>query len=83
MNIYQVAVIVTFSMCTIILISQYIDTNVPKVSDVIALMNILPCYEIKAYKDGVRLTHTELMKYINSHVKDFMIKDGILYIEIY
>ena len=83
MNTYEVIVIVTFVMVAIIMISQYIDTNVPKVSDVLQLMNILPCYEIKAYRDRKRLTTNELMKYINSPVKDVKLKEGILYIEIY
>ena len=30
--------------------SQYIDSEVPRVSDVLQLMNILPCHEIKAFK---------------------------------
>lgn len=83
MNIYEVMVITTFVMVTIIMICQYMDTNVPKVIDVLQLMNILPCYEIKAYRDGKRLKTIELMKYINSPVKDFTLKEGILYIEIY
>ena len=83
MNIYEVIVIVTFVMVAIIMISQYIDTNVPKVIDVLQLMNILPCYEIRAYRDRKRLTTIALMKYINSPVKDFTLKEGILYIEIY
>lgn len=70
-------------MITITTICQYIDTNVPKVSDVLQLMNILPCYEIKAYRDGRRLTTIELMKYINSHVKHFSLQEGTLYIHIY
>lgn len=82
MNIYEVIVIVTFVMVAIIMISQYIDSNVPKVIDVLQLMNILPCYEIRAYRDRKRLTTIELMKYINSPVKDFTLKEGILYIEI-
>lgn len=83
MNIYEGLVIGTFIMCTIILISQYIDANIPKVSNVLQLMNILPCYEVKAYRDGKLLKTIELGDHINSSVKDFMIKDGILYIEIY
>lgn len=83
MNIYEVIVIVTFVMVAIIMISQYIDTNVPKVSDVLQLMNILPCYEIRAYRGRKRLTTIALMKYINSPVKDFTLEEGILYIEIY
>lgn len=83
MNTYEVIVITTFVMVAIIMICQYIDTNVPKVSEVLQLMNILPCYEVKAYRDGRRMTTIELMKYINSPVKDFSLKEGILYIDIY
>lgn len=83
MNIYEVLVIVTFVMCTIIMISQYIDSEVPKVCDVLQLMNILPGYEIKAFKNGKRLRTSELLQHINSPVKVHQIKEGILYIEIY
>lgn len=83
MNIYEVLVIVTFVMCAIIMISQYIDSEVPKVCDVLQLMNVLPCYEIKAYKNGKRLGTSELLQYINSPVKAHQMKEGILYIEIY
>lgn len=83
MDIYEVIVIVTFVMVTIIMISQYIDANVPKVIDVLQLMNVLPCYEIKAYRDGKRLKTIELMNYINNPVKGFNLKEGILYIVIY
>lgn len=82
MNIYEVLVIVTFVMCTIIMISQYIDSEVSRVCDVLLLMNILPCYEIKAYRDGKRLTASELIDYINKPVKAYQLKEGILYIEI-
>lgn len=83
MNIYEVLVIVTFVMCAIIMISQYIYSEVPKVSDVLLLMNILPCYEIKAYKNGKLLRTSELLQYINSPVKAHQVKEGIFYIEIY
>lgn len=83
MDIYEVLVIVTFVMCAIIMISQYIDSEVPKVCDVLQLMNILPCYEIKAFKNGKRLRTSELLQYINSPVKAHQMKEGILYIEIY
>ena len=83
MNIYEVLVIVTFVMCAIIMISQYIDSEVPKLCDVLQLMNILPCYEIKAYKNGKRLRTSELIQHINSPVKAHQMKEGILYIEIY
>lgn len=83
MNIYEVLVIVTFVMSVIIMISQYIDSEVPKLCDVLQLMNILPCYEIKAFKNGKRLRTSELLQHINSPVKAHYMKEGILYIEIY
>lgn len=83
MNIYEVLVIVTFVMVAIIMISQYIDSEVPKLCDVLQIMNILPCYEIKAYKNGKRLRTSELLQHINSPVKAHQMKEGILYIEIY
>lgn len=83
MSIYEALVIVTFVMCTIMMISQYIDSEVPKVCDVLQLMNILPCYEIKAFKNGKRLRTSELIQHINSPVKVHEMKEGILYIEIY
>lgn len=83
MDIYKVLVIVTFVMCAIIMINQYIDSEVPKVCDVLQLMNILPCYEIKAYRNGKRINTSELIQHINSPIKAHQMKEGILYIEIY
>lgn len=83
MNIYEGIVIVTFVMVTIIMISQYINSEVPRLCDVLLLMNILPCYEIKAFKNGRRINTSELIHYINSPVKAHEMKEGILYIEIY
>lgn len=82
MNIYEGIVIATFVMCAIIMITQYIDSEIPTVADVLQIMNIFPCYEIKAYKDRKRLSYYELIGYINRHVKDYQLKNGILYIEI-
>ena len=75
-------IVVTFVMCAIMMISQYIDSEVPKVCDVLQLMNVLPCYEIKAYKNGKRLRTSDLIQHINSPVKAHQMKEGILYIEI-
>lgn len=83
MNIYEVLVIVTFVMCAIIMISQYIDSEVPRVCDVLQLMYVLPCYKIKAFKNGKCLRTSELLQYINRPVKAHEFKNGILYIEIY
>jgi len=83
MNIYEGIVIATCVMITIIMISEYIDANIPKVSDVLQLMNVLPCYEIKVFRDGKRMKTSELIHHINSPVKAYKMKQGILYIEIY
>lgn len=83
MSIYEVLVIVTFIMGAIIMISQYIDSEVPRVCEVLQLMNVLPCYEVKAYKNGKRIKTSELIQHINSPVKGHELKEGILYIEIY
>lgn len=83
MDIYKALVMVTFIMVTIMMISQYIDSEVPSVYEVIQLMNVLPCYEIKAYRNGKRINTSELIQHINSPVKAHEMKDGILYIEIY
>lgn len=83
MSICEVAVITTFIMVAIIMISQYINSEVPRVCDVLQLMNILPCYEVKAYKNGKRIKTSELIEHINSPVKGHEMKEGILYIEIY
>lgn len=82
MNIYEVLVIVTFVMCAIMMISQYIDSEVPKLCDVLQLMNILPCHEIKVFKNGKRIKTSELIQHINSPVKGHQMTEGILYIEI-
>lgn len=83
MDIYEVIVVATFVIGAIIIISQYIDSGVPRVCEVLQLMNILPCYEIKAFKNGKRINTSELIQHINSPVKAHEMKDGILYIEIY
>lgn len=83
MNIYEGMIMATFVMVAIISISQYIDNNTPRVIDVIQLMNVLPCYEVQAYKNGRRIRTSELIQHITSPVKAHEMKDGILYIEIY
>jgi hypothetical protein len=70
-------------MITIIMISQYINDHVPKVIDVLQLMNVLPCYEVKAWRDGKHLKTSELIQQINRPVKEYQLIEGILYIEIY
>lgn len=83
MNIYEALIMSTTIMVTIMMVSQYTDREVPKVCDVLQLMNILPCYEIKAFKNGKRIKTSELIQHIKSHVKAYKMKDGILYMEIY
>lgn len=83
MDIYKVLVMATFVMVAIIMISQYIDSEVPRVCDVLQLMYVLPCYEVRAYKNGKRIKTSELIQRINSPVKAHEMNDGILCIEIY
>lgn len=83
MDIILVLTIVIFIMVSIMAISQYIDSCTPKVCNVLEIMNILPCYEIKAFKNGKRILTRELINYINSPVKAHQLSNGILYIEIY
>lgn len=83
MDIYEGLVMATFVMVAIIMISQYINDNIPKVSDVLQVIYVLPCYEIKAFKDGKHINTSELIQHINSPVKAHQMKEGILYIEIY
>lgn len=83
MDIYKALVMVTFIMLAIMMISQYIDSEVPRVCDVLQLMNVLPCYEIKAYRNGKSMKTSELIQHINSLVKVHELQEGILYIEIY
>jgi hypothetical protein len=83
MDIFNVLVMATFIMVSIMMISQYIDSEVPRVCDVLQIMNVLPCYEIKAYRNGKRMKTNELIQHINSLVKVHELIDGILYIEIY
>ena len=83
MNIYEVLAITGFVIAVIVMYNQYIDTNLPRVSDVLQLMNVLPCYEVNAFRNGKCLKTSELIQHINSHVKAHEMKEGILYIEIY
>lgn len=78
MNIYE-----GIFMITIIMISQYINYHVPKVIDVLQLINVLPCYDVKAYRGWKHLKTSELIQQINRPVKEYQIREGILYIEIY
>lgn len=77
MNICEVMVIAIL-LCALIMISE-----VPRVCDVLQIVNILPCYEIKAFKNGKRLRTNDLVEYLNSPVKAYKLKEGIFYIEIY
>lgn len=82
MDIYQGLVMATFIMVAIIMISQYLDSEVPRVYEVLQLMNVLPCYEIQAFKNGRRIRTSELIEHLNSRVKAHEMKEGILYIVI-
>ena len=82
MNIYEGMAMATFVMVAIIMISQYINNNTPRLCDVIQIMNVLRCHEVRVYKNGRRIRTSELIEYINSPVKAHEKRDGILYIVI-
>ena len=73
-----------FVIFTIIMISKYVDSEVPRLCDalLLVLMNKIPCNEIKVYREGKRLTDSELIGYIIKPTKSCQLKEGILYIEI-
>lgn len=83
MNVYDVLIMAIFIIVSITMIRQCIDSLVLKLCDVIQIYNILPVYEIKAYKNGKRLYTYELIEYMNRPVKGYELKKGVLYIEIY
>lgn len=82
MDIYEGMIIATLIICTIMMISEYIESEAPRLCDVLQLMNILPCYEIKVFKNGKRLRTDALVEYLNRPVKVYNLKEGIFYIEI-
>ena len=82
MNIYEGLTIVTFVIVSIMMITQMIDSFVPKLGDVISIVNILPCYEVIVYRRGKRLKRIEWIEYFTSSVGYIELKDGILYIQI-
>ncbi len=58
------------------------DSEEPKVCEVLQLAKILPCHEIKAFKNGKCINTSELKQHNNSPVKAHQMKEGILCIEI-
>lgn len=83
MSIYEGLIIASFVMITIIMINQYIDSEVPRLRDVLQSMSVIPCYKIITIKNGKRIKTSELIQHMNSRVKVHGMKEGILYIEIY
>lgn len=83
MNLYEGLIIVTFVIVSLLMVVQLLDSLVPKLGDVISLVNILPYYEIIVYKSGKRLKRIEWVEYLTSSVHYIEFKDGILYIQIY
>lgn len=82
MNINEVLMTITFITTSILLIIHIIENSTPKLADILSLANTYPCYEIKIYKNGRQLKYEAWIKYINSYVDDYELKDGVLYIQI-
>lgn len=82
MTIYEGLTIVTFIMVSIMMIEQYLDSFASKLKDVLSLVNILHCNEVKVYRRGKLLKRSEWFEYLTSSVHYSEFKDGILYISI-
>lgn len=82
MNIYEGLLIATFIIVTLIMLEQYKCTMSPKLSDVLSMVNTLPCHEVRVYKNGKRLKRTEWFNYLKQAVYYAEFNDGVLYISI-
>ena len=82
MNIYEGLIIATFVIVVLIMISQYLDSFSPKLIEVLAVLNILPYYEVRVYRNGKRLKPKEWLEYLTHSVHYSEFKDGVLYITI-
>lgn len=82
MNIYEGLIIATFVIVVLIMIAQYLDSLSPKFIEVLAVLNILPCYEVRVYRYGKRLKRNEWLEYLTNSVHYIEFKDGVLYISI-
>lgn len=82
MNIYEGLLITIFIIGTINMVEHYIFTLSPKLSDVLSVINALPCYEVRVYKNRKRLKRTEWINYLTHTVYYAKFYDGVLYITI-
>ena len=82
MNIYEVLVMATFIIVTLSMLKQFVTTMSPKLSDVLSIVNALPCDEVRVYKNGKRLKCSEWFNYLTRTVYYAEFNDGVLYISI-
>ena len=82
MNIYESLIIAIFFMIAIMMVIQFLDSSTPKLADILAIVNIFPCYQVIVYRNGKRIKRTEWFEYLTSSVHYSEFKDGILYISI-
>lgn len=82
MNIYEGLIIAIFVIVVLMMIAQYLDSFSPKLNEVLAVLNILPYYEVRVYRHGKRLKRNEWLEYLTSSVHHSEFKNGILYISI-
>ena len=82
MNIYEGLTIATFVIVVLMMIEQYLSSFAPKLVEVLVILNMLPYYDVRVYRNGRRLKQHEWLEYLTSSVQYTDFKDGILYIRI-
>lgn len=85
MNITEVLSILAISAFiaeAIIIINQIIHTFILTLVDVLSIAGLIPCYEVRVYRNGKRLKYEAWITYAKNSVKYYELKDGILYITI-
>lgn len=82
MSIYEGLIIATFFMVSIMMVIQFLDSSTPKLADILAIVNIFPCYQVIVYRNGNPIKRSEWLEYLTSSVHYSEFKDGILYISI-
>lgn len=81
-TIYELLIILTFIITTLMMVMHIVENMTPKLSDMLILASTFHCYHIKVYRNGKLLRNSAWIKYINHSVNYYELTDGILYIRI-
>lgn len=81
-TIYELLIILTFIITTIMMVTYIVESMTPKLSNMLILASTFHCDRIKVYQNGKLLRNSAWIKYINHSVTYYELKDGILYIRI-